>query len=225
MSSNVRLIKIKEQILSDNKGLADKLRHRLREHKTFLLNVMSAPGSGKTSLILNTIERLRDSFRIAVVEADLDSTVDADKIAAVGIPAVQLETGGFCHVDAAMVERALESVDLETTDLVILENVGNLVCPAQSDTGASASVVILSVPEGDDKPQKYPIMFTVADALVVNKTDFMAITEFDMDALRRRVGVLNRGMPVFEVSCTTKAGVEAWTSWLSERIAAFGEAD
>jgi hydrogenase nickel incorporation protein HypB len=216
--SKVRLIKIKEEILSDNRNLAGSVRQRLTESKTCLLNLMSSPGSGKTSLILKTIELLREKAQIAVVEADLDSTVDADKIAAVGVPAVQIETGGFCHVNAAMCEKALESLGIRDLDLVILENVGNLVCPAESDTGAHLNVVILSVPEGDDKPLKYPMIFQGVDAVVLNKVDYLQIADFDKDAFFRHVKVLNSGAALFEVSCTTGEGLDAWASWVTDRL-------
>lgn len=221
--SGVKLIKIKEEILADNRGLADKTRKRLADSGTLMLNLMASPGGGKTSLILQTIARLGDAIRIGVIEADLDSTVDSDKIATVGVPAVQIETGGFCHVDAAMVDRALESLDLERIDLVIVENVGNLVCPAQSDTGAHANVVILSVPEGDDKPLKYPTMFTVAHAVVVNKIDYTEIADFDRAAFRERVAPLNPDAPVFELSCTTGAGVDPWIAWVQGRLHTIGK--
>ena len=177
----IRLIDIKEEILSENKGLADHIRQKLAKEKVFMLNLMGSPGSGKTSLILKTIESLGDRYRIAVVEADIDSLVDSEKVAALGIRAVQIRTGGFCHVDAAMMEKALEMLPLGELDLIILENVGNLVCPAETDTGAVKDVVILSVPEGDDKPLKYPLIFTVCDALVVNKIDYMDMADFDLD--------------------------------------------
>ena len=179
---------------------------------------MSSPGSGKTSLILRTIEALRRRCRIAVIEADLDSTVDADKIAAVGIPAVQLKTGGFCHVEAAMVEQALGFLRPEELDLVVIENVGNLVCPAQSDTGAHASVVVISVPEGDDKPLKYPLIFTMCDVVVLNKVDYLDREEFDTAALRHRLARLNPRAPLIELSCRTGAGLAAWVQWLEGRL-------
>ena len=222
--SEVKLIKIQEQILSANKNLADKLRGELSAGGTTFLNVMSSPGSGKTSLILKTIELLRGSVSIAVVEADLDSTVDADKIAAVGIEAVQIETGGLCHVSAAMFEKASLSLDLTKLDLVVLENVGNLVCPAQADTGAHLNIVILSVPEGDDKPLKYPIIFRGVDAVVLNKLDYLAVAGFDRDAFWERIRLLNPKAARFELSCTTGAGVEAWADWLRGELEAVREA-
>ena len=197
---DVKLIEIKEEIHGENRKEADAVRRELAASGTFLLNLMSSPGSGKTSLILKTAEALGKEIRMWVVEADLDSKVDAEKVAAAGIPSLQIRTGGFCHVDAFMLRKSLSEIDLGSVDLLILENVGNLVCPAQVDTGAAANVVILSVPEGDDKPLKYPVIFKECEALVVNKIDYLAIAEFDMTALRERVRVLNPEMKIFEVS-------------------------
>ncbi len=217
----IRLIDIREEILSDNRGLAGRLRRRLAHSKTFLLNLMGSPGSGKTSLILKTIESLRARFRLAVVEADVDSLVDSEKVVTAGIEAVQIRTGGFCHVDAAMVEKALQALDLDSLDLIMLENVGNLVCPADVDTGAVANTVILSVPEGDDKPLKYPRIFTVSESMVLNKIDYLDNSDFDLKALRKRLMVLNPRLQIFEVSCRTAEGVDCWTSWLTEQVTAY----
>jgi hydrogenase nickel incorporation protein HypB len=217
--SKVKLIKIKEEILSENKNLAAKIRADLGGRGTTLLNLMSSPGSGKTSLILKTIERLRPSVSIAVIEADLDSTVDADKIAETGIQAIQIETGGFCHVNAAMMEKAAHNLDLDTLDLVVLENVGNLVCPAQADTGAHLNVVILSIPEGDDKPVKYPLIFQSVDAVVLNKIDYLQIATFDRAKFWDRVKLLNPKAARFEVSCVSGEGIEEWARWLKAKIA------
>jgi hydrogenase nickel incorporation protein HypB len=218
---NVRLIEVKEEILSDNIKLAGEVRERLRRAKTMLLNLMSSPGSGKTSLILRTIEGLKGSLRIGVIEADIDSTVDAEKVASRGIPAVQLRTGGFCHLDATMVAQGLDALPVSELDLVIIENVGNLVCPAEFDTGAHKNAMILSVPEGDDKPLKYPLMFSVCDLLVVNKMDYLSFSDFDMAALRQRVLALNPRIRILEVSCKTGAGIESWIDWLNGEAAAF----
>ena len=215
---DVKLIEIKEEIHGENRKEADAVRRELAASGTFLLNLMSSPGSGKTSLILKTAEALGKEIRMWVVEADLDSKVDAEKVAAAGIPSLQIRTGGFCHVDAFMLRKSLAEIDLASVDLLILENVGNLVCPAQVDTGAAANVVILSVPEGDDKPLKYPVIFKECEALVVNKIDYLAIAEFDMTALRERVRVLNPEMKIFEVSCKTGEGIAEWAAWLSARI-------
>jgi len=217
----IRLIEIKEDILSDNDAVAKRLRDKLTREKTFLLNLMSSPGAGKTSLILQTIEKLRDELQMGVIEADIDSIVDAEKVAAQGISAIQLRTGGFCHLDASMVEKGLDSMDLGKFDFIIIENVGNLVCPAEFDTGAIKNVMILSVPEGDDKPLKYPLMFTVCDVLLVNKVDYMEFSDFDIKAMRERVLNLNPGIKIFEVSAKTGQGIETWTNWLKEEVMSF----
>lgn len=217
----VRLIEIKEEILSDNKSMADELRKEMQERRTYLLNLMSSPGAGKTTLILKTIEKLRDEFRMGVIEGDIAAMVDSEKIAAQGISAVQLRTGGFCHLDVAMVRKGLEAMDLDGLDFLIIENVGNLVCPAEFDTGATRNAMILSVPEGDDKPLKYPLMFTICDVLLVNKIDYLDYENFDMDAVRERVLNLNPNIKIFEVSCKTGEGIPAWTQWLKAEVEAF----
>jgi hydrogenase nickel incorporation protein HypB len=214
----IRLIEVKEEIQADNTARAEALRNRLREHRTFLLNLMSSPGGGKTTLILRTIEALRNDLHISVIEADIDSMVDAEKIAQTGITAVQLRTGGFCHLDASMVERGLEDLDLASLDLVIIENVGNLVCPAEFDTGAIKNAMILSVPEGDDKPLKYPLMFTVCDVLLINKIDYLGIADFDVQAVRERAMRLNPKLTIFEVSGKTGEGIGGWMQWLQRAV-------
>jgi len=216
----IRLIEIREEILSDNLQLAEEIRQDLRREGVFMLNLMASPGGGKTSLILETIHRLRNELRIAVIEGDIDSIVDAEKVAALGIPAVQLRTGGACHLDAPMIRMALDGMDLSAVDLLLIENVGNLVCPAEFDTGATIRAMILSVPEGDDKPLKYPLMFSVCDALVVNKIDYLPDPGFSMAALKERVLKLNPGIRIFEVSCRTGEGVDAWARWLREQVGA-----
>jgi len=218
---NIKLIEVKEEILSDNIKQAEEVRERLRKTKTMLLNLMSSPGSGKTSLILQTVEGLKGSLRLGVIEADIDSTVDAEKVAARGIRAIQLRTGGFCHLDATMVTQGIDAMALNELDLVIIENVGNLVCPAEFDTGAHKKVMILSVPEGDDKPLKYPLMFSICDLLLVNKIDYLPLSDFDMAAFRKRVLALNPRITILEVSCKTGAGIEGWIEWLKEEVAAF----
>ncbi len=218
---NIRLIEVKEEILSDNIKQAAEVRERLRRAKTLLLNLMSSPGSGKTSLILRTVESLKGAMRIGVIEADIDSTVDAEKVAAQGIPAIQLRTGGFCHLDATMVTQGVDAMAVKELDLVIIENVGNLVCPAEFDTGAHKNVMILSVPEGDDKPLKYPLMFSVCDLLLVNKIDYLSLSDFDMAALRRRALSLNPRITILEVSCKTGAGIKGWIDWLKSEVKAF----
>jgi hydrogenase nickel incorporation protein HypB len=219
--ADIRLIEIKEKIFADNDKLAGEIRKRLLSKKVFMLNLMASPGGGKTSLIVQTLRGLKDHCRTAIIEGDIDSTVDAEKVAEEGVPAVQLRTGGACHLDAVMVDMALQEMKLADLDLIIIENIGNLVCPAEFDTGAVGNVMILSVPEGDDKPLKYPIMFTVCDALVVNKIDYLTIADFDMAALKERVLKLNPKIKIFEVSCRTGEGVPAWIEWLKEKIVAF----
>jgi hydrogenase nickel incorporation protein HypB len=186
-----------------------------------LVNLMSSPGSGKTSLILQTIAGLKDSVKLGVIEADIDSMVDAEKVAAKGIRAVQLKTGGFCHLDATMVTQGIDALSVGDLDLVIIENVGNLVCPAEFDTGAHKNVMILSVPEGDDKPLKYPLMFSICDVLLVNKIDYLSLSDFDMEAMRKRVLALNPKIEIIEVSCKTGAGIDQWVGWLKKEVAAF----
>ena len=222
MGDAIRLIEVKEEILSDNIKQADEVRDRLRKTKTMLLNLMSSPGSGKTSLILRTVEGLKGAVKLGVIEADIDSTVDAEKVAAGGVPAIQLRTGGFCHLDATMVTQGIDAMAVDELDLVIVENVGNLVCPAEFDTGAHKNVMILSIPEGDDKPLKYPLMFSICDLLLVNKIDYLPLSDFDMAALKKRVLVLNPRITILEVSCKTGAGVERWIDWLKEEVDAFG---
>jgi len=217
----IKLIEVKEEILSDNIKQAEEVRERLRKTKTMLLNLMSSPGSGKTSLILQTVEGLKGSLRLGIIEADIDSTVDAEKVAARGIRAIQLRTGGFCHLDATMVTQGIDAMAVNELDLVIIENVGNLVCPAEFDTGAHKNVMILSVPEGDDKPLKYPLMFSVCDLLLVNKIDYLSLSDFDIAALRKRVLALNPRITILEVSCKTGAGIESWIDWLKGEMAAF----
>ena len=213
-----KVIEIKQGVLSANDREADGLRRELREKKTFLLNLMSSPGSGKTSTLMQTIPRLTDSLRVGVMEADIDSDVDARTVSATGAQVIQLHTGGMCHLDAEMTRQGLNELDLDALDLVILENVGNLVCPAEFDTGAVKNAVILSVPEGDDKPLKYPLMFTVADVLLVNRIDAAACFDFDLELFTQRVHALRPGIPIFPISAKTGEGVEAWCNWLREQV-------
>jgi hydrogenase nickel incorporation protein HypB len=217
----VRLIEVKQDIHADNERAARELRERLAKQKTFLLNLMSSPGAGKTSTIIRTIDALRGSLEVGVIEADIDSTVDAERVAAQGVSAIQLRTGGFCHLDAAMVARGLDGLDLDALDIVIIENVGNLVCPAEFDTGAIRNAMILSVPEGDDKPLKYPLMFTVSDVLLINKIDYLELSDFDIGAMRERVQRLNPEMQIFEVSAKTGEGIADWAGWLSGEAESF----
>lgn len=219
--AGVRLIEVKEKILADNAKLAEESRAQLRKNRTMLLNLMSSPGSGKTSLIIRTMEELKGNVNLGVIEADIDSSIDAEKIAAGGIPAVQLRTGGFCHLEAAMVNQGLDALAEHNLDLIIIENIGNLVCPAEFDTGAHKNVMLLSVPEGDDKPLKYPLMFSICDLLLVNKIDYLSLSEFDLKALRERVLNLNPRIIILEISCKTGAGIDLWINWLKCEIAAF----
>ena len=214
----IKLIEVKEDILADNDAAARELRKKLNAQRTLLINLMASPGAGKTSLLLQTIAALKHEFRMAVIEADIDSTVDAEKIAKTGIESIQLRTGGFCHLDVAMVTKGLEAIDTPSLDLIIIENVGNLVCPAEFDTGAEKDIMILSVPEGDDKPLKYPLMFSKCHALLVNKTDLIPYTDFNMALLYERVKRLNPDIHIFEVSCKTGQGIGAWSDWLKETV-------
>lgn len=216
--SEVRVIDIKRSVYEDNDREARQLRNELAEKKVFLLNLMSAPGSGKTTTLKRTIERLKGSFRIGVMEADIDSDVDARAIAETGVKSIQLHTGGMCHLDAGMTRQGLEELDISDIDLAILENVGNLVCPAEFDTGASASVMILSVPEGDDKPLKYPLMFQVCEAVIINKIDVAPYFDFDLERCRENILKRNPDMKVFPISAKTGEGVDAWCDWLAGRI-------
>lgn len=217
----IKVIEIKEEILTDNNQAAQELRERLKREKTFLLNLMSSPGAGKTSLVMNTIKALKNRFRIGVLEADIDSMVDAEKVASLGIPAVQIRTGGFCHLDAYMVRKGLEAFTLSDLDLVIIENVGNLVCPAEFDTGAFKNAMILSIPEGDDKPLKYPLMFSICDVLVVNKIDYLGLSDFNLSALHERVHKLNKDITIIEISCKTGEGINSWVNWMDGQMKTF----
>lgn len=214
----VQIIEIKKSIYANNDMEAGKLRQELHNRKSFMLNLMSSPGSGKTSLVLRTIEALRNEMSIGVMEADIDSAVDAERVASVGIPAIQVHTGGMCHLDASMTRQGIEAMGENPMDLIILENVGNLICPASYDVGAAKSAMILSVPEGDDKPLKYPLMFSAVDVLLINKIDAMHIFDFDVQAVRERVQKINPKLQVFEVSAKTGAGINAWADWLRNEV-------
>lgn len=213
-----KVIEIKKNILEDNDREADGLRVELKEKGTFLLNLMSSPGSGKTTTLLRTIELLKDEMRIGVMEADIDSDVDADTISQTGVKAIQIHTGGMCHLDADMTRQGLKSLEIQDVDLAILENVGNLVCPAEFDTGAVKNAMILSVPEGDDKPLKYPLMFTICDVLLINKIDVLPYFDFDLDACCERVRKLNPKIKIIPVSSRTGEGIEAWAEWLRAEV-------
>ena len=214
----VRLIEVKEGIFSENEAIADRVRSDLRRQGVFMLNLMSSPGAGKTTLILETIKVLDETLKLGVLEADIDAIVDAEKVAATGVPAVQLRTGGFCHLDATMVTQGLAALPLENLDAVIIENVGNLVCPAEFDTGAHKNVMILSVPEGDDKPLKYPLMFSICDVILISKIDSLSCFEFDFDLVKKRIRTLNPKAVIFEVSAKTGAGISSWVEWLRSAV-------
>ncbi|MEG0476839.1 MAG: hydrogenase nickel incorporation protein HypB [Raoultibacter sp.] len=211
-------IDLKQPILDKNDALAAANRALFAEKHVFVLDLLASPGSGKTSTILATIEALRDTFNIAVIEGDIASSVDSEKIKAQGIAAVQINTGGACHLESDMIRRAVDVLDLDNLDLIIVENVGNLVCPTDFDLGENLKVMILSVPEGDDKPLKYPGVFQVAEAVILNKVDTMPVFNFDRAAFDASVQQLNPTAPIFPLAATTGEGVEAWATWLTNRI-------
>ncbi len=216
---SVRIIELKESVFADNDLQADKLRGKLRSNGTLLLNVMSSPGSGKTSVLKSIIPALKEKYKIAVMEADIDGAIDAEDIAeTTGVEAVQLHTGGMCHLDAGMTETGLQSVHTENPDLIFLENVGNLVCPAEFDTGAGKNVVILSIPEGDDKPHKYPLMFEEADVVLINKMDVAEHFDFDFELFEKYLRERNSTCPVIRLSAKSGEGVEELISWIEEAI-------
>lgn len=218
MKKEIRVLEIKESIFEDNNKDAQRLREQLQGENTFLLNLMSSPGAGKTTTLVNTINRLKDKLSIAVMEADIDSDVDARTISETGVPVIQLHTGGMCHLDADMTRQGLKGLDAKGIDLVILENVGNLVCPAEFDTGATKNAMILSVPEGDDKPLKYPLMFQICSALIINKIDTMEVFDFNLDLCVERVKKLNPDIAIFPISAKTGEGMEEWTKWLYQEV-------
>ncbi|MDY7076689.1 MAG: hydrogenase nickel incorporation protein HypB [Chloroflexota bacterium] len=207
-----------ERILSANDQLALANRERLDAAGVFAINVMASPGAGKTSLIVRTVEALREELRIGAVDGDIATTLDADRIAALGIPTVQINTGGTCHLDAVMLQNALPQLLLDELDLLIVENVGNLVCPASFELGVHLNVLIASVPEGDDKPYKYPVMYRGVDGLVLNKMDVLAAFEFDVDYFRQGVEALNPGLAFFPLSCKTGEGLAGWLAWLRQEV-------
>ncbi|HML31825.1 hydrogenase nickel incorporation protein HypB [Sporomusa sphaeroides] len=214
----IRLIEVKKEIFSDNNNCAQNIRANLKQKNVSLVNLMASPGSGKTSLILQTINRLKREVNIAVVEADIESLVDSEKVAGAGVKAIQINTGGACHLDAVVVQKALDNINLEEYDLVFVENIGNLVCPAEFDIGERFKVMILSVPEGDDKILKYPLMFSVCDVLIINKIDYLPDEGFDPARLRERALRLNPNIQIFEISCRTGADVDVWCNWLRDHI-------
>ena len=218
----VRIIEIKKSVFADNDRDADALRRELKEKGIYLLNLMSSPGSGKTTTLVRTLNLLKDKLRIAVMEADIDSNVDAVKIReATGVESIQLHTGGMCHLDAEMTRQGLDNLPLEGTDLVILENVGNLVCPAEFDTGAVRNAMILSVPEGDDKPLKYPLMFSVCDLVLVNKTDVLPYFDFNLEKCRENVRMRNPMAQVIPICAKTGEGLDVFADWLLQEVKAW----
>ena len=212
-------VSVVENILNANDRLALSNRERFDAAGVFAINLMASPGAGKTSLITRTVEALRDELAIGAVDGDVATTLDADRIAASGIPAVQINTGGACHLDAVMLQEALPKLRLEELDLLIVENVGNLVCPASFDLGVHRNILIASVPEGDDKPYKYPVMYRGVDAVILNKVDVLDVFEFDVDYFRQGVEVLNPGLTFFPLSCRTGEGLDAWIAWLRKEVA------
>ena len=215
----IRVIEIKKSVFADNEKDADALRAELKQKGVFLLNLMSAPGSGKTTTLIQLINRIKDKVRVAVMEADIDSDVDAVKIKeATGVPSIQLHTGGMCHLDAEMTRQGLDNIKTGDMDLVILENVGNLVCPAEFDTGATRNAMILSVPEGDDKPLKYPLMFTVCDLVIINKTDTLPYFDFDVEKCRTNILKRNPNAEIIPISAKTGDGLDTLAEWLLHEV-------
>lgn len=218
-----RILDIKQSIFANNDQQADQLREELKEKKLFLLNLMSSPGSGKTTTLTKTINLLKDEMKIGVMEADIDSDVDAHTIAETGAKVIQLHTGGMCHLDADMTKQGLQGLGMEELDLAILENVGNLVCPAEFDTGSSKNAMILSIPEGDDKPLKYPLMFTIVDVLLINKIDVLPYFDFDLEACTERARKLNPNIKVIPICAKTGEGVDIFADWLRNEVKAWNE--
>lgn len=216
--SEFKILEIKQSVFADNNRQADTLREELKKEKTFLLNLMSSPGSGKTTTLKKTINILKKELKIGVMEADIDSDVDAQAISETGVKVIQLHTGGMCHLDADMTKQGLEGLGTHELDLAILENVGNLVCPAEFDTGASKNAMILSIPEGDDKPLKYPLMFSIVDVLLINKIDVLEHFEFDLEACKERVKKLNPNIRIIPISARTGEGIEEWAEWLRREV-------
>ena len=220
----VKVIEIKKSVFDDNNADAQKLRNELKHKGVYLLNLMSSPGSGKTTTLVRTINLIKDTIRVAVMEADIDSDVDAIRIKeATAVESIQLHTGGMCHLDAEMTRQGLGNLSLSETDLVILENVGNLVCPAEFDTGSCCNVMILSVPEGDDKPLKYPLMFSVCDLVLINKTDVMPYFDFDLEKCKANIHLRNPRATVIPVCAKTGEGIDVFAQWLIDQVAAWKE--
>lgn len=223
--SEFKILEIKQSVFDDNNEQAKLLRESLKKEKTFLLNLMSSPGSGKTTTLKQTIKALKEELSIGIMEADIDSDVDAQTISETGAKVIQLHTGGMCHLDAEMTKQGLEGLGTEGIDLAILENVGNLVCPAEFDTGASKNAMILSVPEGDDKPLKYPLMFSIVDVLLINKIDAIDYFDFDLKKCKERAKKLNPDIKVIPISAKTGEGIEEWADWLRKEVQSWKEDD
>ena len=215
---NYRVIELKQSIFEDNNQDANRLRQQMKEEKTFLINLMSSPGSGKTTTLVQLINRLKDQLKIGIMEADIDSDVDAGTISQTGVKVIQLHTGGMCHLDADMTRQGIQQLETENLDLVILENVGNLVCPAEFDTGAAMNMMVLSVPEGHDKPLKYPLVFQVCDVMIINKIDVLPYFDFDLEKVREFARRRNPNIQLFPISAKTGEGVDALAAYLKERI-------
>lgn len=220
-----KVYEIKQRIFESNDKEANRLREELKRKKTYLLNVMSSPGAGKTTTLLQTINDLKAEFKIGVMEADIDGECDAYTISKTGVKVIQLHTGGMCHLDADMTRQGLEELDDADLDLIFLENVGNLVCPAEFDTGAIKNIMILSVPEGDDKPLKYPLMFKVCDVLLINKTDVLPYFNFDIEECKKRALRLNPDMKIFTISSLHGEGIKEWTNYLRQEVSEFKKMD
>ena len=218
MADPIKVIEVKESVFANNDRAAEALRERMHDAGTFMINLMSSPGAGKTTLLSATTRALADEMRVAIMEADVDSDVDAHTVQEAGAKAIQLHTGGMCHLDAAMTEQGLQQMGYEDTDLVFIENVGNLICPAEFDTGAAAKVMILSVPEGDDKPLKYPLLFEVSDLVLISKVDTLPYFDFDRDKLERNVLLRNPDAQIIYLSAKTGEGMDQWLSWLREHV-------
>lgn len=213
-----KVIEIKQSVFEDNDKQANDLRCELKKDKTFLLNLMSSPGSGKTTTVLRTIEALKDEMRIGVMEADIDSAVDAETVSKTGAKVIQLHTGGMCHLDAEMTKQGLEALGTDDVDFAILENVGNLVCPAEFDTGSCKNAMILSVPEGHDKPLKYPLMFSIVDVVLINKIDAKDYFNFDFEAVKEYITKLNPNIKIIPISAKTGEGIEEWANWIRTEV-------
>ena len=216
-----KILEIKKSVFEDNDKMAADLRSELKQQGVFLLNLMSSPGAGKTTTLRRTIAALKDDLKIGVMEADIDSDVDARTISETGAKVIQLHTGGMCHLDAEMTKQGLDGLQTADVDLAILENVGNLVCPAEFDTGASRNAMILSVPEGDDKPLKYPLMFSICDVVLINKMDVLPYFDFDLEKCKEYVHKRNLNARIIPICAKTGEGMEEWTDWLKEQVAAW----